>query len=65
MEPGENGLFVVMKRLGHKDIRTTVNIYGHLTTAKDKTHADALGIAWDATDKPASNVFELHQGGAA
>ena len=35
-------LHVVKERLGHDDIRTTINIYGHLTESVDAALADAL-----------------------
>jgi hypothetical protein len=42
-------LHVVKERLGHDDIRTTVNIYGHLVPSVDEALADALGEMWEAT----------------
>lgn len=60
-DPSERGLFIVMKRLGHKDIRTTINIYGHLLPSVDFEHAAKLSAMWAATATPSpSNVFELH-----
>lgn len=35
-------LFVVMKRLGHEDIRTTINRYGHLLPNVDAAMAQGL-----------------------
>jgi integrase len=53
-------LHVVKERLGHTDIRTTINIYGGLLPSVDAALADNLGAMWDATDAPAkSNVLEL------
>jgi integrase len=42
-------LHVVKERLGHEDIRTTINIYGHLLPNVDAALADALGEMFDAT----------------
>lgn len=42
-------LHVVKERLGHEDIRTTINIYGHLLPNVDAALADALGAMFDAT----------------
>jgi integrase len=52
-------LHVVKERLGHKGIRTTINIYGHMPPSVDVALADALGEMWDATDTAPSNVFDL------
>lgn len=55
-------LHVVKERLGHEDIRTTVNIYGHLLPSVDAALADGLGAMFDvaASDeaKP-SNITPL------
>ena len=56
-------LHAVKERLGHEDIRTTINVYGHLVPSVDAALADALGEMWDATATP-SNVVELHAKGA-
>jgi integrase len=45
----DRNLHVVMVRLGHKDIRTTINVYGHLLPSVDVAHADKLAAMWDAT----------------
>jgi integrase len=42
-------LHVVKERLGHDDIKTTVNRYGHLLPSVDEALADALGAMFDAT----------------
>ena len=42
-------LHVVKERPGHEDIRTTINIYGHLLPSVDAALADALGAMFDAT----------------
>lgn len=58
-------LHVVKERLGHRDIRTTINTYGHLLPSVDAALADALGAMWDATDDaPISNVIPLHGKGS-
>ncbi len=45
---GANPL-AIQKRLGHKDIRTTLNVYGHLLPEQDETLSGRL----DATDREA------------
>ncbi len=53
-------LHVVKVRLGHQDIRTTINTYGHMLPNVDAVLADAQGEMWDATaTEPASNVVAL------
>lgn len=47
MEPS---LHVVKERLGHEDIRTTINIYGHLLPSVDEALAAGLGRLFDAAD---------------
>lgn len=41
-------LHVVKERLGHEDIRTTINIYGHLLPSVDEALADGLGKLFEA-----------------
>lgn len=48
MEPS---LHVVKERLGHEDIRTTINIYGHLLPSVDEALAAGLGRLVDAEDE--------------
>jgi integrase len=56
-------LHVVKERLGHEDIRTTINIYGHLLPNVDAALADALGEMFDATAAAqAENVVALQRG---
>jgi integrase len=50
-------LHMVKERLGHEDIRTTVNTYGHMVPNVDAALADALGDLFDAA--PPDNVREL------
>ncbi len=38
----EAGLFVVQSRLGHRNIKTTADIYGHLTRAADRQVAEGI-----------------------
>ena len=53
-------LHVVKQRLGHEDIRSTINVYGRLVPNVDAALADALGEMWTATATPTeSNVIEL------
>lgn len=55
-------LHVVKERLGHEDIRTTVNTYGHLVPSVDAALADGLSALFSAAP-PASNVTELRSRG--
>lgn len=41
----EPSLHIVKERLGHTDIRTTINIYGHLLPEADAALADGLDAA--------------------
>lgn len=51
-------LHVVKERLGHEDIRTTLNTYGHLVPSVDAALADGLSALF--TGKPAEpNVTQL------
>lgn len=43
-------LHVVKERLGHEDIQTTVNIYGHLVPSVDEAVADGLGALFTAAE---------------
>lgn len=52
-------LFVVKERLGHTDIKTTINTYGHLLPADDHALGAALGDEWDAAEPQPSNVVDL------
>jgi integrase len=40
-------LHVVKERLGHEDIRTTINVYGHLLPSVDQALADGLSSLFD------------------
>ena len=50
-------LHVVKERLGHDDIRTTINIYGHLLPSVDAGLADALDALH--AESAAGNVTPL------
>lgn len=54
-------LHVVKERLGHEDIRTTVNTYGHMVPSVDAALAEGLSALFDAATnaQPTSNVVEL------
>jgi integrase len=52
-------LHVVKERLGHEDIRTTVNIYGHLLPAVDAALADGLAALFNGADRGGS-IVPLH-----
>jgi len=57
------GLHIVKERLGHEDIRTTINTYGHLLPSVEAALADGLAemFAAAAPDNTApDNVVELH-----
>lgn len=44
-------LYIVMNRLGHDGIKTTINTYGHLLPSVDAALADGLASLFEA-DKP-------------
>jgi len=56
---------VIQERLGHKDISTTLNVYGHLMPGLGKDAADRLNESLVAVrrhflgTKPDSDVIEL------
>jgi integrase len=50
-------LHVVKERLGHEDIRTTINVYGHSLPSVDQALADGLGALFG---EAADNVVPLH-----
>jgi integrase len=50
-------LHLVKQRLGHEDIRTTINQYGHMVPNVDAALADALGALFD--QPAADNVVPL------
>lgn len=52
-------LHVVKERLGHKDIRMTINTYGHLVPSVDRALADGLGALFAAEETP--EVVELRR----
>lgn len=52
-------LYVVMNRLGHDDIKTTVNTYGHLLPSVDDALADGLAELFESSFT--SNVTGLRQ----
>lgn len=47
----EPSLHVVKERLGHEDIRTTINIYGHLLPSVDEALAAGLGRLFDEDEE--------------
>lgn len=51
-------LFLVKERLGHDDIRTTINTYGHLVPSVDAALADGLAALFEA-----ENVVPLRAAG--
>jgi hypothetical protein len=50
---------VIAERLGHADIRITMNRYGHLLPAVDEAATDALDATYAAAQEFVSNVVEL------
>ena len=54
-------LSVVKDRLGHDDIRTTINIYGHLLPSVDEALADGLDALYAAEPEPETNVEPLRR----
>lgn len=53
----EASLVLVKARLGHRDISTTIDIYGGLLKQADVNLADALAALWNAQEP--TNVVEL------
>ena len=53
----EASLVLVKNRLGHRDIKTTVDIYGGLLKQADVNLAEALDELWQAQEQP--NIVEL------
>lgn len=54
-------LHMVKERLGHEDIRTTINVYGHLVASVDAALADGLDALFTEATSPsdADTVAEL------
>jgi len=44
-------LHIVKERLGHNDIRTTINVYGHLLPSVDRALADGLAAGFEDAAK--------------
>jgi integrase len=58
----EPNLHTVKVRLGHEDIQTTVNIYGHLLPSTDAALADGLAAMFEGAGAgEADNVRELRR----
>ena len=51
----------IADRLGHADIRITINRYGHLLPAVDAALVDALDATHSAASAPAENVLPQHR----
>ena len=47
-----------MRHLGHEDIRTTMNLYGHLYPSAEAALAEALDAGYRSAAEP-ENVVEL------
>jgi integrase len=56
-------LHLVKERLGHEDIRTTINTYGHLLPSVEAALADGLGALFAAAVQPAAPVTVLRTAG--
>jgi integrase len=54
----------VMERMGHSDIRITMNRYAHLFPANDLALADALDATHAAASSPTAVVSQFKTGGA-
>ena len=52
-------LYVVMNNLGHDDIKTTINTYGHMLPSVDAALADGLTALYEA-----DNVVQLRATGS-
>lgn len=52
-------LQAVQARLGHDDIRTTINVYGHLLPSVDEALSDGLGRVFEEAQAAQSNVAPL------
>jgi integrase len=55
-------LAMVQARLGHEDIRTTINIYGHLLPSVEAALAEGLAASFDGAQEPTSEVAALARG---
>lgn len=53
-------LAMVQARLGHEDIRTTINIYGHLLPSEEAALGEGLAATFNAADNTGPVV--LHSG---
>jgi integrase len=52
-------LTLVKQRLGHADIATTVNTYGHMVPSVDEALAEGVAALFDAAAAQPNNVVEL------
>lgn len=59
---GENPK-VVQKRMGHKDVMTTLRVYAHLFAEAEERTRDVLDAAWADPGETASGKESLQQGG--
>jgi integrase len=55
----EPNLAMVQKRLGHEDIRTTINVYGHLLPSVEAALAEGLGATFEQAANLPDNVKRL------
>jgi integrase len=55
-------LHVVKERLGHEDVRTTINVYGHLLPSVDQALAHDLGQLFEATLTDSHRISEASAG---
>lgn len=56
-------LHIVKERLGHEDIRTTINVYGHLLPSVDAALADGLNVLYESAERPVALGEPLLPGG--
>jgi hypothetical protein len=58
-------LYIVMNRLGHDDIKTTINTYGHLLPSVDAALVDGLAALFEADNVVAPPRRARRRGGVA
>jgi integrase len=52
-------LAMVQARLGHEDIRTTINVYGHLLPSIEAALSDGLTVTFNEASTPPDNIKRL------
>ncbi|HEX5851566.1 MAG TPA: hypothetical protein VFY36_00590 [Solirubrobacteraceae bacterium] len=54
-------LAMVQARLGHEDIRTTINVYGHLLPSVEAALSEGLTATFNEASEAPDNVTQLPQ----